>query len=103
MKIEDYQLLGDRVLVQAEESEKKTESGIVLPIEDKSKRIFFGKVLAIGTGKWIEDGLGKKKKEFEVEVGDRVMFPRYTGKNVKGLDNAIIVLSQSDILCKVKE
>lgn len=98
----NYKLLGDRVMVEPDKIEEATESGILL-VPTEVKKVFTGKVVAVGAGKWIVDGLGIKRQEMELTVGDHVYFPRYAGVDVKGAERATLILRQSDIICKVEE
>jgi chaperonin GroES len=92
--------LGDRLIVQAIEEEETTASGIVLPdtAKEKSQR---GKVVAVGDGKWDEDG--EKRIPLDVAEGDEVIFSKYAGSgseiSVDGED--LLVLRESDLLAKV--
>ena len=71
--------LQDRILVQRVEEESKTKGGIIIPDTAKEKPAE-GKVVAVGNGKVSEDG---KRIALEVKVGDRVLFGKYSGTEVK--------------------
>lgn len=88
--------LGDRVVIKVLESEEKTKSGIVLPDTAKEKPQQ-GKVLAVGSGEII-DG---KKVPLEVKEGDKVIFSKYAGTEVKIDGEEYLILRQSDILAIV--
>jgi len=91
--------LGERVLVKALEEEEKTASGIVLPdtAKEKPQR---GKVVAVGDGKWDEDG--EKRIPLEVKKGDEVLYSKYGGTEINVDGEDLIVLRESqDILAKV--
>jgi chaperonin GroES len=90
--------LGDRVVIQAIEKEETTASGIVLP-ETAKEKPQEGKVIAVGTGRY-ENG---QKVELEVKEGDRVIFSKYAGTEVKVGDQEYLVLRESDILAIVSE
>ncbi len=90
--------LADRVVVKVLEAEEKTVSGIVLPDKAKEKPQE-GEVMAVGTGKILENGT---KQEMEVEVGDKVIFSRYAGTEVKVKGDEYLILRQDDILALVK-
>lgn len=92
------QPLGDRVLVRALESEETTEGGIVLPDTAKEKPQK-GEIVAVGTGKILEDGT---KKSLEVKVGDKVLFGKYSGTEIKVEDQEYLILREEDILAIVK-
>ena len=88
--------LGDRVVIKVLESEEKTKSGIVLPDTAKEKPQQ-GKVLAVGSGEII-DG---KKVPLEVKEGDKVIFSKYAGTEVKIDGEEYLILRQNDILAIV--
>jgi chaperonin GroES len=85
--------LGDRVVIKVLDKEEKTKGGIVLPDTAKEKPQK-GEVIAVGTGEII-DG---KKVPLEVKVGDKVIFSKYAGTEVKIDDEEYLILRQSDIL-----
>ncbi|SHM45433.1 chaperonin GroES [Caldanaerovirga acetigignens] len=85
--------LGDRVVIKVLDKEEKTKGGIVLPDTAKEKPQK-GEVIAVGTGEVI-DG---KKVPLEVKVGDKVIFSKYAGTEVKIDDQEYLILRQSDIL-----
>lgn len=86
--------LGDRVIIRVLEKEEKTKSGIFLPDTAKEKPSE-GEVIAVGTGKVYDNG---QRVAPEVAVGDKVMFSKYAGTEVKidGIDH--LVISERDIL-----
>jgi chaperonin GroES len=90
--------LGDRLIVQAIEEEETTASGIVLPdtAKEKPQR---GKVLAVGDGKWDEDG--EKRIPLDVTKGDEVLYSKYGGTEVQVEGDDLLVLRESDVLAKV--
>ncbi|MBO2531905.1 MAG: co-chaperone GroES [Thermoactinomycetaceae bacterium] len=90
--------LGDRIVLEAIEKEEKTASGIVLPDTAKEKPQE-GRVVAVGTGRW-ENG---QKIELEVKVGDRVIFSKYAGTEVKVGDKEYLILRESDVLAIVEQ
>ena len=77
--------LGDRIVIELVESEEKTASGIVLPDSAKEKPQE-GKVVAVGTGRVLENG---ERVALEVSVGDRIIFSKYAGTEVKYQGNRI--------------
>lgn len=89
--------LGDRVVIKVMESEETTKSGIVLPGTAKEKPMQ-GEVLAIGSGEII----GDKKVPLEVKVGDKVIYSKYSGSEVKMDGNEYLIIRQSDILAIVQ-
>ncbi|MCS7234681.1 MAG: co-chaperone GroES [Armatimonadota bacterium] len=90
--------LGDRVVVKPLEEEERTKGGIVLPDVAKEKPQH-GEVLAVGPGALTEDG---KRLPMDVKVGDRVLFAKYAGTEVKIGDEEYLILRQSDILAIVE-
>ena len=93
------QPLADRVVVKALAHEEKTKSGIVLPDTAKEKPQE-GEVLAIGTGKLGDDG---KRIAMEVAVGDRVVYSKYGGTEIKIDGIEYLILKESDILAIVNK
>lgn len=91
--------LGDRVLVQRVEAEEKTAGGILLPDSAKEKPKE-GKIVAIGTGKTLENG---QKSTFSVKVGDRVLFTSYAGTEVKAVGTEYLVMREDDILGVIED
>jgi chaperonin GroES len=90
--------LADRVIVEPLEGEEKTASGILLP-ETAKEKPQEGLIVAIGPGRWDEDG--KKRVELEVKLGDKVFFARYSGQEVKVDEKKYLILSEKDILAVV--
>jgi chaperonin GroES len=91
--------LGDRVIVQATEEEETTASGIVLPDTAKEKPQK-GRVLAVGEGKWDEDG--DKRIPLDVGEGDEVLYSKYGGTEITVDGEDLLVLRESDVLAKVE-
>lgn len=90
--------LGDRVIIELVESEEKTASGIVLPDTAKEKPQE-GKVVAVGSGRVLENG---ERLALEVAVGDRIIFSKYSGTEVKYDGKEYLILRDSDILAVVQ-
>ncbi len=86
--------LGDRVIIKVLEKEEKTSSGIVLPDKAKEKPQE-GEVLAVGDGRILDDGT---RVQMDVKVGDRVIFSKYAGSEVKLDGEEYLILRQDDIL-----
>lgn len=86
--------LGDRVIIELVESEEKTASGIVLPDTAKEKPQE-GKVVAVGTGRVLDNG---ERVSLEVAEGDRIIFSKYAGTEVKYGGVEYLILRESDIL-----
>jgi chaperonin GroES len=90
--------LEDRVVVKPIEAEEKTKSGIVLPDTAKEKPQQ-GEVIAVGPGRF-EDG---QRVPMEVKVGDRVIYSKYGGTEVKIEGEEYIILSSRDILAVIEK
>ena len=90
------QPLADRVLVKPIEKEEKTKSGIYLPDTAKEKPQE-GEIMAVGPGKMTDDG---KRIPLDLKVGDRVIYAKYGGTEIKVDDEELIILRESDILAK---
>ncbi|MDQ0190047.1 co-chaperone GroES [Alicyclobacillus cycloheptanicus] len=90
--------LADRVVVRPVDREEKTASGIVLPDTAKEKPQE-GEIIAVGPGRY-EDG---KRVELDVKVGDRVIYSKYAGTEVKVDNEEVLVLRESDILAIVEK
>ena len=90
------QPMADRVVVKPIEREEVTKGGIVLPDTAKEKPQE-GKVLAVGPGRLSEDG---KRIAMDVKVGDRVIYAKYGGTEIKIEDEELVILRESDILAK---
>ena len=86
--------LGERIVVKVKEKDMTTASGIVLPDTAKEKPQE-GEGVAVGTGKMLECG---KVAPMEVKKGDRVLFAKYSGNEVKVDDEEYLIIRQSDIL-----
>ena len=91
--------LGDRLIVQAIEEEETTASGIVLPdtAKEKPQR---GEVIAVGDGRYDEDG--EKRIPLDVQAGDKVLYSKYGGTEIKVEGEDLLVLRESDVLAKVQ-
>ncbi len=90
--------LGDRLIVQAIEEDETTASGIFLP-ETAKEKPSRGKVIAVGDGKWDEDG--EKRIPLDVAEGDEVLYSKYGGTEVNVEGEELLVLRESDVLAKV--
>jgi len=91
MKIRPLQ---DRVIVKRIEEEEKTKGGIIIPDTAKEKPME-GKVIAVGKGKLMEDG---KVHALDVKAGDRVLFGKYSGTEVKIDGEEHLIMREDDIL-----
>ena len=90
--------LADRVLVEVDVEESKTAGGILLP-DTAQKKSQKGTVIAIGSGKVLDNG---ERLPFEVAVGDRVLFAKYSGVDIEEGGKKFLLLSERDILGKLK-
>jgi chaperonin GroES len=91
MKIRPLQ---DRVLVKRLEEEEKTKGGIIIPDTAKEKPQM-GKVIAAGNGKKTEDG---KIVPIDVKAGDKILFSKYAGTEVKVEGDELLIMREDDIL-----
>ena len=90
--------LGDRVVVKPVSREEKTQSGIYLPdtVQEKPQEAM---VVAVGPGKLMENG---ERAPMDVKPGDRVLYSKYAGTEVKQLDEEMLILRESDILAVIE-
>jgi len=86
--------LQDRILVQRIEEEKTTKGGIIIPDTAKEKPAE-GKVVAVGNGKIGDDG---KRIALEIKKGDRILFGKYSGTEVKIEGEEYLILREDDVL-----
>jgi chaperonin GroES len=91
MKIRPLQ---DRVIVKRVKEEEKTKGGIIIPDTAKEKPVE-GEVVAVGSGKTLDDGTVRKP---EVKAGDRILFGKYSGTEVKIEGEEHLILREDDIL-----
>ena len=89
--------LGDRIVVRTLEAETKTKSGLVLPDTAKEKPQE-GKVLSVGSGRLLDDGAAKP---LEVKSGDRILYGKYSGTEVKINGEDYLILREEDVLAIV--
>ena len=85
--------LGERVIVQALAQEEKTKSGIILPDSAKEKPNQ-GEVIAVGPGRIADDG---KTVPMNVKVGDKILYGKYSGQEVKIEGEEFLIIKESDI------
>ncbi|MGI6551506.1 MAG: co-chaperone GroES [Syntrophomonadales bacterium] len=90
--------LGDRVVVKVLKAEERTKSGIVLPDTAKEKPQE-GEVMAVGTGRLLDNG---QKVPMEVKVGDRIIFSKYAGTEIKIDGEEYLIFSERDILATLE-
>ncbi len=89
-----FRPLGDRVLVKRVEEESKTKGGIIIPDTAKEKPQE-GEVVSVGEGARDEDG---KRVPMDVKSGDRILFGKWSGTEVKLEGEDLIIMKESDIL-----
>ncbi len=90
--------LGDRVVLKAVESLEKTKSGIVLPDSAKEKPME-AEVVAVGEGRQLDNG---EKVAPVVKIGDRVIYSKYSGSEVKVDGEEYLIISEKDVLAIVE-
>jgi chaperonin GroES len=91
--------LHDRVIIKRVKEEEKTKGGIIIPDTAMEKPIV-GEVIAVGNGKVNDQGTLVK---LEVKVGDRVLFGKYSGNEVKLDGEDRLILREEDILCVIEK
>ncbi len=91
--------LADRVVIKRIEEEEVKKGGIIIPDTAKEKPQK-GEVIAVGPGRLDEQG---KRMPMEVKVGDKVLFSKYAGTEVKMGDEEYLVMREDDILCVIEE
>ncbi len=90
--------LADRLVVEPSEQEEVTAGGIILP-ETAKEKPQQGKVVAAGPGRTDEDG---KRVAMEVQVGDKVLYAKYSGTEIKLDNKKVLILRESDVLAIVE-
>jgi chaperonin GroES len=91
--------LHDRLIVKRLEEEEKTKGGIIIPDTAKEKPVE-GKVIAVGEGKIKEDGT---KIPMEMKKGDRILFAKYAGTEVKIGDEEHLIMKEDDVLAIIEQ
>lgn len=89
--------LSDRVLIRPLEAQKKTKGGIIIPDNAKEKPQE-GEILEVGPGKLSEDG---KLVPMNVKKGDKVLYGKYSGTEIKVEDEELLLIRESDILATI--
>jgi chaperonin GroES len=90
--------LGDRLVVEPKEREQTTASGLILP-ETAAEKPQEGEVIAVGPGRRDEDG---KRVPMDVNLGDRVLYAKYGGTEVKIDGKKLLILKESDVLAIIE-
>jgi chaperonin GroES len=94
-----FRPLADRVLIRRVDKEEKTAGGIIIPDTAKEKPQE-GEVVAVGTGKRLEDG---KLVPLDVKVGDRILFGKYSGSDIKIDGEEHLILREDEVLGVVEK
>ncbi len=97
MSLHPLRPLGDRIVVKRLEQETKTPSGIVIP-DAAAEKPDQGQVLSVGPGRLNDQG---RRIEIDVEVGDRVLFGKYSGQAFKIDGEELLVLREDDVVAVV--
>jgi len=92
------QPLGDRVVVERDESEEVTAGGIVLPDSAKDKPAR-GKVISVGDGRLLDDGT---RAPLQLKAGDHVLFSSYAGDEFKMDDRELVLMREEDVLAVIE-
>jgi chaperonin GroES len=90
--------LHDRVIIKREEEERKSPGGIVIP-DTASEKPSRGRVLAVGKGKILENGT---VRPLDLKVGDKVLFGKYSGTEVKMDGDDVLVMREEDIMAVIE-
>lgn len=90
--------LGDRLVVEPKEREETTASGLILP-ETAKEKPQEGEVIAVGPGRRDDDG---KRVQMDVSLGDRVLYAKYGGTEIKIDGKKLLILKESDVLAIVE-
>jgi chaperonin GroES len=86
--------LHDRVVIRRSEEERTSAGGIVIP-DSAAEKPIQGEVVAVGNGKLLDDG---SVRSLDVKVGDRVLFGKYSGTEIKLADEKLLVMREDDIM-----
>ena len=93
----NFKPLNDRILVKRLDGETKTSGGIIIPDSAKEKPLE-GRVVAVGSGKLTDDG---KRRNLGVSAGDRILFGKYSGDEIKLDGEEHVVLREDEVLAVV--
>lgn len=93
-----FKVIGNRIVVKQTQAEETTKSGIVLPDSAKEKP-FEGVVIAVGPGRILENG---EREEIQVKEGDKVIYSKFGGIDLKIEGEDYLVLTQNDILVVIE-
>ncbi len=90
--------LPDRVIVKRLEEERVSAGGIVIP-DTAAEKPIQGKVVAVGKGKILEDG---SVRALDVKVGDKILFGKYSGTEVKVDGDELVVMREEDVMAVIE-
>ncbi len=90
--------LHDRVIVKRLEEERTSPGGIVIP-DSAAEKPVQGKIVAVGKGKILEDG---KVRPLDIKVGDKILFGKYSGTEVKVDGDDLLVMREEDIMAVIE-
>ena len=90
--------LHDRVIVKREDEERKSPGGIVIP-DTAAEKPIRGKIVAVGKGKILEDG---SVRALDVKVGDKILFGKYSGTEVKVDGDELVVMREEDVMAVIE-
>ena len=91
--------LHDRVIVKRLEEERTSPGGIVIP-DTAAEKPIQGKIVAVGNGKILEDG---KVRPLDIKVGDKILFGKYSGTEVKVEGEDLVVMREEDIMAIIEK
>lgn len=94
----NFKPLNDRLLVKRLDGETKSVGGIIIPDSAKEKPLE-GRVVAVGSGKLLDDG---KRRDLSVQNGDRILFGKYAGDEIKLDGEELIVLREEEVLAVIE-
>jgi chaperonin GroES len=90
--------LHDRLIVKREAEERKSPGGIVIP-DTAAEKPLFGKVIAVGKGKILDNG---EVRAPDIQVGEKVLFGKYSGTEVKVDGDELVVMREEDVMAVVE-
>ncbi|MGD9021671.1 MAG: co-chaperone GroES [Lysobacterales bacterium] len=91
--------LHDRVIVKRMEEERMSAGGIVIP-DSATEKPIRGEVLAVGNGKILENG---EKRALDIQVGDKILFGKYSGTEIKVDGEELLVMREEDIMAVIEK
>jgi chaperonin GroES len=94
-KVMNLRPLGDRVVIKPQKADEKTKGGIYLPETATKERPLMGTVVAVGSGKIMDNG---QRASMEVKVNDEVIFSKYAGTEIKLDGEEYLIMREDDIL-----